>query len=36
VVTMVYLVIALLAWQIMHRIERAVQLPALAGGGARP
>jgi len=36
VVTIVYLVIALLAWQIMHRIERAVQLPALAGGGARP
>jgi glutamate/aspartate transport system permease protein len=36
VVTIVYLVIALLAWQVMHRIERAVQLPALAGGGARP
>ncbi|WP_291558511.1 amino acid ABC transporter permease [Bradyrhizobium sp.] len=36
VVTIVYLVIALLAWQIMHRIERAAQLPALAGGGARP
>ncbi len=36
VVTIVYLVIALTAWQIMHRIERAMQLPALAGGGARP
>ena len=36
VVTIVYLVIALLAWQLMYRIERAVQLPALAGGGARP
>lgn len=36
VVTIVYLVIALLAWQVMQRIERAVQLPALAGGGARP
>jgi glutamate/aspartate transport system permease protein len=36
VVTIVYLVIALLAWRIMYRIERAVQLPALAGGGARP
>jgi glutamate/aspartate transport system permease protein len=36
VVTIVYLVIALIAWQIMHRIERAAQLPALAGGGARP
>ena len=31
VVTIVYLVIALLAWQVMQRIERAVQLPALAG-----
>jgi glutamate/aspartate transport system permease protein len=36
VVTIVYLVIALTAWQIMYRIERAAQLPALAGGGARP
>ena len=36
VVTIVYLVIALLAWQIMYRIERAVQLPAFAGEGARP
>jgi glutamate/aspartate transport system permease protein len=35
VVTIVYLVIALLAWQIMSRIERAVQLPALAGGSSR-
>jgi glutamate/aspartate transport system permease protein len=36
VVTIVYLVIALVAWQLMYRIERAVQLPALAGGGAQP
>ena len=36
VVTIVYLVIALIAWQIMHRIERAVQLPAFAGESARP
>ena len=36
VVTMVYLVIALIAWQVMYRIERAVRLPALAGGGAQP
>jgi glutamate/aspartate transport system permease protein len=36
VVTIAYLVIALVAWQLMYRIERAVQLPALAGGGARP
>src|ERR1700730_2072183 len=36
VVTMVYLVIALIAWQIMHRIERAMCLPSLAGGSSRP
>ena len=36
VVTIVYLAIALLAWQLMYRIERAAQLPALGGGGTRP
>jgi len=36
VVTLVYLVIALLAWQVMYRIERAAQLPAFASEGARP
>lgn len=36
VVTIVYLVIALLAWQLMHRIERAAQLPGLASGVSRP
>ena len=36
VVTIVYLVIALIAWQIMYRIELAVQLPSLAGGRPRP
>ena len=36
VVTIVYLVIALIAWQVMYRIERAVQLPGLAGGKSRP
>jgi glutamate/aspartate transport system permease protein len=36
VVTIVYLVIALIAWQLMYRIERAVQLPSLASGSARP
>jgi glutamate/aspartate transport system permease protein len=36
VVTIVYLVIALAAWQIMHRIERAAQLPGLTGGSSRP
>jgi glutamate/aspartate transport system permease protein len=36
VVTIVYLVIALLAWQLMHRIERAAQLPSLASGVSRP
>jgi glutamate/aspartate transport system permease protein len=34
-VTMVYLVIALLAWLLMYRIERAAQLPGLASGSAR-
>jgi glutamate/aspartate transport system permease protein len=36
VVTIVYLVIALIAWQVMYRIERAVQLPSLVSGRARP
>ena len=36
IVTLVYLVIALTAWQIMHRIERAAQLPSLASGSSRP
>jgi glutamate/aspartate transport system permease protein len=36
VVTIVYLVIALVAWRIMHRIEQAVQLPSFAGGRSRP
>jgi len=36
VVTIVYLAIALLAWQLMSRIERAVQLPGLASGNLRP
>ena len=36
VVTLVYLVIALTAWQIMYRIERAAQLPSLASGSSRP
>jgi glutamate/aspartate transport system permease protein len=35
VVTIVYLVIALLAWQLMHRIERAVQLPSFVSGSGR-
>jgi glutamate/aspartate transport system permease protein len=35
VVTIVYLVIALLAWQLMYRIERAAQLPSLASGSGR-
>lgn len=35
VVTIVYLVIALIAWQLMYRIERATQLPSLASGSAR-
>src|ERR1700749_3623925 len=36
VVTIVYLVIALIAWQVMHRIERAVELPNLSSGRPRP
>src|SRR6202012_3740114 len=36
VVTIVYLVIALIAWQVMYRIERAVQLPGLTSGRPRP
>src|SRR3979411_1601688 len=36
VVTIVYLAIALVAWHIMYRIERAVQLPSFAGGRSRP
>jgi glutamate/aspartate transport system permease protein len=36
VVTIVYLAIALVAWQVMHRIERAVQLPGLASGKSQP
>jgi glutamate/aspartate transport system permease protein len=35
VVTLVYLVIALIAWQLMYRIERAAQLPSLVSGSAR-
>jgi glutamate/aspartate transport system permease protein len=35
VVTIVYLVIALLAWQLMQRIERAAQLPGFASGISR-
>jgi glutamate/aspartate transport system permease protein len=36
VVTIVYLVIALVAWQVMSRIEQAVHLPSLASGKSRP
>jgi glutamate/aspartate transport system permease protein len=36
VVTLVYLAIALIAWQIMYRIERAARLPGVAGGAPRP
>jgi glutamate/aspartate transport system permease protein len=35
VVTLVYLVIALLAWSLMYWIERAMQLPSLVSGSAR-
>src|ERR1700761_4569379 len=35
VVTLVYLAIALLAWQLMYRIERAAQLPSFASGSGR-
>jgi glutamate/aspartate transport system permease protein len=34
IVTLVYLTIALAAWQVMYRIERALRLPNLATGGA--
>src|SRR6202011_3177842 len=36
VVTMAYLAIALIPWQMMRRIERAMCLPSLAGGSSRP
>jgi glutamate/aspartate transport system permease protein len=32
VVTIIYLLIALIAWQVMHRIEQAVRLPGAASG----
>jgi glutamate/aspartate transport system permease protein len=35
VVTLVYLAIALLAWLLMNRIERATQLPSLVSGSAQ-
>ena len=35
VVTLVYLVIALVAWLLMYWIERAAELPSLASGSAR-
>jgi glutamate/aspartate transport system permease protein len=34
VVTIIYLVIALIAWQVMHRIEQAARLPGAASGKA--
>jgi glutamate/aspartate transport system permease protein len=34
VVTIIYLLIALIAWQVMHRIEQAALLPGLASGKA--
>jgi glutamate/aspartate transport system permease protein len=34
VVTIIYLVIALIAWQVMHRIEQAARLPGAVGGKA--
>jgi glutamate/aspartate transport system permease protein len=34
VVTMIYLVIALIAWLVMHRIEQASRLPGAASGSA--
>jgi glutamate/aspartate transport system permease protein len=36
VVTIVYLVLALFAWQVMNRVERALRLPSRAAGGQRP
>jgi glutamate/aspartate transport system permease protein len=35
VVTLVYLVIALMAWQVMHQLERAARLPG-PGGAPQP
>jgi glutamate/aspartate transport system permease protein len=32
VVTIIYLLIALIAWQVMHRIEQAARLPGAASG----
>ena len=34
VVTIIYLLIALIAWQVMHQIEQAARLPGFAGGKA--
>ena len=34
VVTIIYLLIALIAWQVMHRIEQAARLPGAANGKA--
>ena len=34
VVTIIYLLIALIAWQVMHRIEQAARLPGIASGKA--
>lgn len=34
VVTIIYLLIALIAWQVMHRIEQAARLPGLVSGKA--
>jgi glutamate/aspartate transport system permease protein len=36
VVTIVYLVLALVAWQVMSQIERAVRLPGHVASGQRP
>ena len=35
IVTIVYLVIALIAWQLMRRLEHAMRVPGLQGRGAR-
>jgi glutamate/aspartate transport system permease protein len=32
VVTLIYLLIALIAWQVMYRIEQAARLPGAASG----
>jgi len=34
VVTIIYLLIALIAWQVMHRIEQAARLPGITSGKA--